>query len=429
MEEIKKYTYKCESCDREFDEEEFQITKDENKCILHCGKNDWFEEYNEKGIIKPPIFNRYRNWLSSDTKINLFWKKFSNFINEKINSESKEIVLDKIKFAPRYNSGDDDFPKIPMFKIKFLIFKDCIFLDCIDLTPFFSAKNLEITNCTFHENVDIQTIIHQEQFVFQKNSVSKEIKFFNIEFKSICFFVENSINKLTVEGVRFDDNAIFSNSKIENLSFKNSFFRKETNFLDMRLSKVGNRETARIIKDSFEKQNNIIEANKFYALEMKEREKELEDDLKKGKNFFEWLVFKIHGISSNHSQDWLLSLFWILNITFSLFITEKSIEAFGLNLVTFIPIITISILGINIAILNDEKIRTVFLFILSLINFGIFKIISEKNTLDCVADKINPFSIMTKGEELNFSTMIYKITIAYLIYQLIISIRQNTRRK
>lgn len=406
---------------------DLEVFENSNKCILHCEKDDWLEEFNEKTVlIKTFLYNQNKNWLSSDTKINLFWKKFSNFINEKINSESKEIVLDKIRFPSILNSN---FPEIPIFKIKFLIFKDCIFLDNIDLTPFFYAKNLEITNCTFHENVDIQTIIHQEQFVFQKNSVLMEIKFFNIEFKSICFFVENNINKLTFNGVRFDDNAIFSNSKIENLSFKNTFFRKETNFLDMTLSEVGNRETARIIKDSFEQQNNIIEANKFYALEMKEREKELEKDLKEGKNFFEWLIFKIHGISSNHSQDWLLSLFWILNITFSLFTTEKSIEIFGLNLVTFIPIITISILGINIAILNDEKIRTVFLFILSLINFGIFKIISEKNTLDCVADKINPFSIMTKGEELNFSTMIYKITIAYLIYQLIISIRQNTRRK
>ena len=33
---------------------------------------------------------------------------------------------------------------------------------------------------------------------------------------------------------------------------------------------------------------------------MKEREKELDSK----KDFFEWLVFKFHGLSSNHSQDW-----------------------------------------------------------------------------------------------------------------------------
>ena len=44
---------------------------------------------------------------------------------------------------------------------------------------------------------------------------------------------------------------------------------------------------------------------------MAEREKEL----KLLKNPIEWLIFKIHSISSNHSQDWLLSLLWIFNLT------------------------------------------------------------------------------------------------------------------
>lgn len=42
---------------------------------------------------------------------------------------------------------------------------------------------------------------------------------------------------------------------------------------------------------------------------------------------------------------------------------------------------------------------------------------------------LNPFSIMRADEPINFGTLLFKIIIAYLIYQLIISIRQNTRRK
>lgn len=430
MEEIKKYVCKCESCNREFDEEEYQITKNENKCILHCEKNDWFEEYNEKEkIIKPLFFYRSKKWFSSDRKINLFWEKFSNFINEKINSKSKKIVLDKIIFPThRYNLGNDNFPKISMFGIKFLIFKDCIFLDNIDLTPFFSAKNLEITNCTFLENVDIQTIIHQEQFVFQKNNVLKEIKFFNIEFKSICFFVENNINKLTFDGVRFDDNAIFSNSKIEDLSFKNTFFRKETNFLDIKLSKVANRETARIIKDSFEKQNNIIEANKFYALEMKEREKELDSK----KDFFEWLVFKFHGLSSNHSQDWTLVLFWIININFFYSYLNIEINMWILALKIPISLILISLIGCMIFKISEdnEKNRWLTTIPITMVCYFLYGYLVEKDWLLSEYSKnLNPFSIMRADEPINFGTLLFKIIIAYLIYQLIISIRQNTRRK
>ncbi|WP_419673020.1 hypothetical protein [Aliarcobacter butzleri] len=42
---------------------------------------------------------------------------------------------------------------------------------------------------------------------------------------------------------------------------------------------------------------------------------------------------------------------------------------------------------------------------------------------------LNPFSIMRGDEPITLGTLIFKIIIAYLIYQLIISIRQNTRRK
>ena len=40
---------------------------------------------------------------------------------------------------------------------------------------------------------------------------------------------------------------------------------------------------------------------------------------------------------------------------------------------------------------------------------------------------INPFGKI--GTDIFFGLLIYKITIAYLIYQFIISVRQNTRRK
>jgi hypothetical protein len=411
---------------------DLEVFENSNKCILHCEKDDWLEEFNEKTVlIKTFLYNQNKNWLSTDTKINLFLEKFINFINEEINSESKKIVLDKIRFPSISNSN---FPEIRIFKIKFLIFKDCIFLDNIDLTPFFYAKNLEITNCTFHENVDIQTIIHQEQFVFQKNSVLKEIKFFNIEFKSICFFVENNINKLTFNGVRFDDNAIFSNSKIEDLSFKNSFFRKETNFLDMTLSEVGNRETARIIKDSFEQQNNIIEANKFYALEMKEREKELKQDRKEGKNFFEWLVFKIHGLSSNHSQDWLLALYWIFIIgfissyyDFNLIQHEGKYVHYELSLVfKTIGLIFVVLFFYSICKIKDKLVNGSYFIICF---YLVYTYSTEDYLLSLFSKTINPFSVMKTNDAINGIQLLFKIIIAYLIYQLIISIRQNTRRK
>lgn len=287
-------------------------------------------------------------------------------------------------------------------------------------------ESLEIKNTTFSGNVDLGRS-SVEKFELISSNFSKNCNFYDTK------FIKTNDFKFTT----FNQSVNFSKAKFNNINFSDTNFLSFVDFSEIsnienkqiECEKIENRKTARVLKSKLDEANNIIESNYFYSIEMKKREEELEKDIKNGKNFFEWLVFKIHGISSNHSQDWLLPIFWILNITFSLFITEKSIKLFGFNLIAFIPLISMIILGITIAIINYHTRRTILLFILSFINFGIFKIISEKHSLDCVSDKINPFSIMTELSKLDFSTMIYKITIAYLIYQLIISIRQNTRRK
>ena len=65
----------------------------------------------------------------------------------------------------------------------------------------------------------------------------------------------------------------------------------------------------------------------------------------------------------------------------------------------------------------------------SSIYYLLYGFTSKDFYLKTFSNNLNPFSIMTELSKLDFSTMIYKITIAYLIYQLIVSIRQNTRRK
>ena len=195
---------------------------------------------------------------------------------------------------------------------------------------------------------------------------------------------------------------------------------------------MANRETARIIKDSFEQQNNIIEANNFYALEMREREKELEEDIKKGKNIFEWLVFKVHGLASNHSQDWLLPIFWILNISILIpFFELICIETLKIEMTIFI--ITYFYLLTYLVVFSD-KYRAITIIISSFLIYMVFYKLSPSINLNSMSSNLNPFSIMIESngienKNLDFITLIFKSTIAYLIYQLIISIRQNTRRK
>lgn len=172
----------------------------------------------------------------------------------------------------------------------------------------------------------------------------------------------------------------------------------------------------------------IFDANKHYQKEMEEREKELIKELPK--SFSEWIVFKIHDISSKHSQDWVLTLYWIVIITFlyshlKVFLCQENTEyyiiPFVLNILVFIYVLLEVIISKNINI--TYKILSVFII------YFIYGFITNDITLECFSNNINPFSIMTGLDTLTFSTLIYKITIAYLLYQFIISIRQNTRRK
>ncbi len=52
----------------------------------------------------------------------------------------------------------------------------------------------------------------------------------------------------------------------------------------------------------------------------------------------------------------------------------------------------------------------------------------DGSILNEIAKNINPFSKLNSND-MTAGLFIYKITISYLIYQFIISIRQNTRRK
>ena len=405
----------CENCNLE-------VFENSDKCILHCEKDDWYsvdKKWNGKYLIFfwNELKEKTRNEISIVEKENPKLIKY-NF---------EEINLIEMIF-PYINYDDFNFfkelgiKKINFIKCKFkekitytyfenieeVIFKETFFDKDVIYSNENILKEVEFINCKFYKNFNISSTI------FNKTANFTQSKFNEVEFNSTIFKKEVFFNQ-----------TIFDNK----LNLEKTFFYEKVNFHKIECKSIVNRETARIIKDSFEQQNNIIEANKFYALEMKKREEELEEDIKKGKNFFEWLVFKIHGISSNHSQDWILALFWILSFTFT-FLTIEFINTHYLtHTVDYILIDTLVFLGFisgSYLIIEYEKINKFWYIGIYYIFYGFF---SQDWLLKCFSNKLNPFSIMTGNEELTFSGLIYKIIIAYLIYQLIISIRQNTRRK
>ncbi len=322
-------------------------------------------------------------------------------------------------------------------RVDSLEFSSCSFFSKLNISVEYPIENLKILFCTFKDKVDISQNIIKKDLCIENSIFNENIILDNSNVDGLLL-EENIFNKLFSMADTKIDFFISEKDSFEMLNLRRTNFNK----LDLEKihyigksdlsgikGKLKNRETARIIKDSFEQQNNIIEANKFYALEMKEREKEL--DWKK--DFFNWIVFKAHGLASNHSQNWLLPIFWIifLGLLNSYF---QPLDFYTMNHsdILYKEIFT----GLLISL-------TTFVFLLSLIEHKIYYnyissffiillvylIFTNDIYFSDFANSVNPFSIMTKGEELSFGTLIYKIIIAYLIYQLIVSIRQNTRRK
>jgi len=192
---------------------------------------------------------------------------------------------------------------------------------------------------------------------------------------------------------------------------------------------VANRETARIIKDFYDKSNNIIEANKFYALEMKKREEALNKDISKGKSISEWLIFKPHSISSDHSQNWFLALFWICYFTFMYsFLTDfddKNTPILNLNIMIIYFEVSL-IIGLFLDEIRREY-KVISGTIIAFMSYLIYGASSNDFTLECFSRNINLFGKI--GVDIGFGLLLYKVTIGYLVYQFVVSVRQNTRRK
>lgn len=429
---------------------------------------------NESNVIyQMCIFNKDVYISKMDNKENIIENTLFNDCEFKKKLEAEDINFKKGIFNnSKYNRYDE------MNKIRF---SNCIIGDDFILQGY-KIQSLDLSETTFlgktkiqYCDIEIEADFYNTKFEdladFYRTNFCK-VYFEKTDFKNIAVFSEVEFYcDVDFKYTKFLSTSIFRDTVITGkLNLRDTIFKENANFLDITLKsrkvyddekkdyihigelediEVSNRETARIIKNFFDSSNNIIEANRFYKLEMKKREEELEKSFSKGKNIFEYLIFKIHGLSSNHSQNSLLAFFWIY--LFSMFYSffefnskkqeysdkfqfsyfEIIFEKISLNqdLFSFLIIIgTIFIIGVIFSLIT--KFREVGLYSILLIFIMILYIVYTKDyCLLIVSNSFNPFSIMTGKDSLNIITLIYKIVIAYLIYQFIISIRQNTRRK
>ena len=175
-------------------------------------------------------------------------------------------------------------------------------------------------------------------------------------------------NKLLFKGINFYELALFGEATFDKyLQFKYVTFRGYTHFrattfndgLDLEYANIEkemnffgitnldskqseektSQETYRIVKYQLEKVGNIIDANKYAALELNKKRMSSCQDCHGFYSFLDCIVLSIHKLSSNFSKNWILSLFWIfvVGLIFNFCLTN---EFFSMNFFKYISLLT-----------------------------------------------------------------------------------------
>ncbi len=408
-----------------------KITQDEYD-ILFEDKSSWYTE-DENG---------FKNWNNSQRKIEKFNLSLKSFIALQSNQDRYNFyyihfplfdikklfsiitLKDDFTFLGCVFYGEIDFRNFifekefylegctffddcifydAVFKQKFTL-SDCIFFGYINFiySHFIDTSYFALLTCfkdvDFGENTfEKKCFLHYSDFygnlsfegsVFKKNSLIKDINFLNInlidaEFNNLSLLGLNSLNQINISEII--NNKI--STKLEPISSPIS----QKNFT--------NKESARLIKDHFEKQNNITEANKYFVIEQEKYIEELKDKENKteGSKWVKLIPLYLNKYVSNFGTDWIraiLALFvWAVAMNLSYGIINKDyVSVFNLNLSLW------------------DTIGTYF------------------NTLTKMINPINAFKDESTFTNHEFFGAIVRVVSATIIYQIIVAFRQFTRR-
>lgn len=199
-------------------------------------------------------------------------------------------------------------------------------------------KKADFRKCTFHD-VDFSHATFEGEADFYNASFLKPVKLFKISFLKAVSFTSAKFREglkamycnTPASSVISFDNATFENaldlsrsSFTANISFSNikfppspsnlEFYKQKDDFDDITNPYFKLRGTYNLIKHSFEKAGNRIEALKFKAYEMDMYRRELEQDKKK-KYSGEWWIMKANYCSNDFGLSWKKGVKFTTGIT------------------------------------------------------------------------------------------------------------------
>jgi len=299
-------------------------------------------------------------------------------------------------------SNDNDKYKIENINVKNtnvangFILKDTVVnsLDCSNSN--FEGKvkiiNSNIKKFTSFENTIFKQVADFSNTTFYQNN------FTNTLFEDTTSFIESKFcDDIDFKYTVFEKLVIFRKAIFEkSINLEDSIIKGEANFLNItsknRKINIANKETARIIKHSFDKVGNTIEANKYFAYEMKKERKNtsFKDDFNKK------AMLNLNYWISDFGQSWIrpLIIIFVVAILHTLLI-------YGIN-------------NPSLKVINPSN--SIYDFLKWIVDFT--------NNL---AYNILPFKkLLIHGQE--FISLVFLIIYSTLIYNFIVAVKRITKR-
>lgn len=251
------------------------------------------------------------------------------------------------------------------------------------------VKDLTVINTSFYKPADMF------QSKFEKFNITKSEFFDFAGFEKCIYGIKDSTDKEYLSRFTystFHGLTNFRGTKFYNgIDIKNTNLIESPNFLNAYISyNNSNRESFRIIKYSFDKIGNHIEANKYYVYEMQKYKEELSWKDQKQKRLLLWLNEKISDYGQSYLKPVIFMLVASIIYSFVIFGYENN----------YIYIFSPSVNSII------EKIS---------------------NLLNSISKNIIPFSkILKNGME--FISLIFYLIFIVFIWQTIVAIKRHTSR-
>lgn len=260
------------------------------------------------------------------------------------------------------------------------------------------------------------TRISQESKYIQFNDVKikEKLNFFKVEFHNTYF---NSCNFSS------------SNKKLAKLTFASASLNSVQWGNKNKIN--ASREIFRDLKNSYDNIQNFIEANNFFAMEMKAYKEELKQ--KKSKSHWqEKIIFYLNEKVSNFSQSWFLPFLWILLLNYFFYIVQSIVQSdtktYHISLMLSISII-FWIIGrfiyerFKLYLSQHILVIIAFTIVVYILNYGIFTDVLQFSHLQSWKDYRENYN-----DSIFILWAMHKMLLGFLIYHFIIALRRQTRR-